>query len=494
MKCVRVLIALAAGLACTANAAELRVLAPILENGAPLEKADPGGRLVPVVTQVRSGALYTRLQREVSSGFTAAILAMDEEARRIAGDDVAAPTWLYLSTEDGGFARKGFWLSEGDAQRYVPDPFVDLVVDGASIENGAFEEIFAHEMGHVFLRRLLPGLPAGYSRTPHSSLSITDYPTAFDEGFAAHFQGLVRRLTRNPVLRNQDLGLEFKPFLSYWASNIDRATRIDGMRRNWFVQAQVAPPHEGDSISRRDQSALFDVARLKNANQMFASEGVIATLFYRWLVPGPDERQVLLDRYSRIFRAIRKMNEHELNPDSAVFLDVLERYCEQFPQERDHALALVVDTTYGVTADPGSAPRVESLAAIGRGGDMRGFVSGLESTRTRLAEVHEMVRKSPRMLRAGLGPDLWLLGAPGERTTEGVRPTINLNSAELEDLLQIEGLDRVSAERALSSRRAAGPYRDLADFLTRNRVDSDAARLLEDAARAAREAGTHSRR
>src|SRR6185312_6523745 len=97
------------------------------------------------------------------------------------------------------------------------------IVDVNSIRVGDFEEIFAHEMGHIYLRRLLPTLPPGYSRTAHASLSMTDYPTAFDEGFATHFQGLARRLTSNTVLHDTDLGLESKPFLSYWLSNIDRA-------------------------------------------------------------------------------------------------------------------------------------------------------------------------------------------------------------------------------------------------------------------------------
>lgn len=286
-----------------ASAAELGVLAPVIESGQPLQRDDPQGRPVPVVVRVRSGELYDRLQREAAGGFTGTLLALDETAQRIAGR-APGTTWLYLSTKDGGFARSGFWLREENRSRYVAEPFVDLVVTVESVRNGDFEEIFAHELGHVFLRRLLPRLPDGYSRTAHSSVSVTDYPTAFDEGFAIHFQAMVRRHTRNTALRDQDAGLASKPFLGYWASHLDRAMRIDGVRRNLFVQARRTMAGDGDAIVRHDQSPQFDLARLKTGQQMLASEGVIATLFYRWLAPGLDDaRDAWTQRYGEVFSA-----------------------------------------------------------------------------------------------------------------------------------------------------------------------------------------------
>jgi len=168
-------------------AAELGVLAPVLANGQPQTQDDPAGHAAPVVTRVRSGGLYEQVQREAREGFLGTVLALDESAQRIAGATTPTPTWLYLSAEDGGFARRGFWLEENGRRRFVDELFVDLVVDADTIADSGFEEIFSHEMGHVFLRRLMPGLPYGWSRTPHSSMSVTDYPTAFDEGFATHF-------------------------------------------------------------------------------------------------------------------------------------------------------------------------------------------------------------------------------------------------------------------------------------------------------------------
>ncbi len=496
-----------------APANELGILVPVVVNGQALQKPDPRGRSVPVVTQLRSGALYDQLRKEAGRGATALVLVLDDLAQRKAGATVSSPTWLLLSDRDGGFARKGFWLRDtpddrerregrdrrerdeaatANAERYVAEPFVDLLVDANFVANGGFEEIFAHEMGHVFLRRLLPRLPDGYSRTPHMSLAITDNPTAFDEGFATHMQGLARRFTENESLHNQDLGLENRPFLSYWLSNLDRASRIDGVRRNWFVQAQITAPGSGDAIMRRDHSTLFDTTRLKNGNQMMASEGVIATLFYRWLVPGSVERSAVLQRYSMLFDALVALNHRpptnqKLDSDAPLFLDMIEAYRAVNPQESARLLALAIETTYGATADATLTTQFEGLAAEGRAGDIEKFSGELKSARSALEHLQTTVAQSPSTARAALGPSIWLFKE---------RPTaiaIDLNTAEREALLTLPGVDAATADRALESRRSKGPFKDATDFAKRSSLAPAATAQLQGMLDAMTKAGTYAR-
>ena len=73
------------------------------------------------------------------------------------------PSWLLLMEEEGGSAKRGFWLRQAGRDRLIDQPFVALLTDPASIADGSFEEIFSHELGHV----LLPRLPAGLSRVNH---------------------------------------------------------------------------------------------------------------------------------------------------------------------------------------------------------------------------------------------------------------------------------------------------------------------------------------
>ena len=161
-------------------------------------------------------------------------------------------------------------------------------------------------------------------------MSVTDYPTAFDEGFATHFQSLVRRHSRNPRLEELTLGLDAKPFLPYWLSNLDRAGRIDGVRRNLFVQQQFVPAgSDAEAWSRANESTAFDMARLKNGQQMLSSEGVIATLFHRWLVPGEASRDAIVSRYSQLFRTMATASARgwTMKSDTPMLLDLVDRYC-----------------------------------------------------------------------------------------------------------------------------------------------------------------------
>ncbi|HEY7638131.1 MAG TPA: helix-hairpin-helix domain-containing protein [Steroidobacteraceae bacterium] len=470
-------------------AAGLGVLAPVVVDGQPLMKRDPRDREVPVVTRVTSGPLYDQLQIEAHDGFTATVLALDALAQQRSGID-PVPTWLFLAVEDGGFPRAGFWLRDAQGERFVPDAYVDLVVDADTVANGGFEEIFAHEMGHVFLRRLFPSLPSGYSRTPHMSLAMTDYPTAFDEGFATHFQPLARRLTRNAALHDEDLGLTSKPLVPYWLSNLDRSARTDGVRRNWFVQLQ-APQGGAGSAAR---STLFDIERLKNGNQMLASEGVVATLFYRWLAPGPGDPHALLERYGKMFYAFAALEKRKPGPDSPLMIQLVDCYRQLYAQEGDRMLTTLLDTTYGATADASLRPAVESVAARGRSGDMETFVGELATSRKAFAKLRESVLKDPVMAGAALGPNIWLLSdAPMGGPDKNAKTAINLNTAERDDLLKLPGIDTASADKALDSRRRDGLFRTLDDFVARAGLGPDAKEKLAQMMSAMQKAGVYSR-
>ncbi|MBF6022946.1 ComEA family DNA-binding protein [Lysobacter niastensis] len=486
-------LSIAAVLPLAGAAAELGVLAPVIVDGKPQERAAPnGGAMVPVVTRVNEGKLFDQLQHEAREGFTASVLALDEAAQRASGKPMR-PTWLFLSLEDGGFPRFGFWLQEGGQARYVADHYVDLVTDEDTVANGGFEEIFAHEQGHVLLRRLLPSLPAGYSRTPHAALAVTDRVTAFDEGFAMHFQALARRFTRNEQLRAEDDGLTGKPFLPYWASHADRTWRLEGTRRNSFVQRQLPLPGEADPILARDHSPLFDPGHLKSGDQMMASEGVISTVCYRWLAPGEGTTQALLQRYGKLFDALKALDKRGLTNDSPVLVELIQSYAMRYPQEGEQAKRVFIETTYGATVDPAMARQSEALAAVGSVGDMEGFVGGLKPARAAMAKLTETT--TPATLGRALSAPIWLYSdaptKPGQSQGGGL--AFDVNTVEPEQL-QALGLDAATAQRIVEDRRAHGPYADLASLSKRAALTPANVAKLDSLNRAALRAGPTLRR
>lgn len=442
------LAALAPGPAC---AAELALLEAEHADGAPHRLAAPDGRPAPVMRRVVDGALHDRLQTEARDGFTAALLALDEQARTVAGQPVSAPTWLLLSDEDGGFARTGFWLRTADGLRYHDEPYVDLVVREDDIDSGLFEEIFAHELGHVLLRRLVPGLAPGWSRTPHAALAITDRTTAFDEGWAIHFQGLVRRHTRNERLQRIDHGLEDKPFLGSWASNIDRSARIDGMRRNVFVQRQLPLPEVADPVRALAHSTLFDSAHLKTGDQMMASEGVVATVFHRWLGGGDTATQA--QRYRRVFESLHALDAADLDAGSPVLVRLVQRYAADRPDDAPEAVRTLVETTYGATGDRRAAQAWEAIARPGRLGEMAGFVGGLKAARAALAASVSAATADPAQLDDALSPPLWL--ATG---TDADPVVLDANTAAATELALLPGLAPALASRLVAERDARGGF------------------------------------
>jgi hypothetical protein len=463
----------------SATSASLGVLVPVRQGEEIMTRPGPGGGPMPVFQPAPDSALFRGLIRESRRGTVAFVLQLDEQAQHVSGQ-TAQPTWLLLTEEEGGFARRGFWLRERGTDRFVDQPYVALVVDPDSVADGSFEEIFAHETGHVLLRRLLPRLPAGMSRLNHGSLTVTDDPTAFDEGFAIHFQAVSRLLTVNTALKAHDAGLGEKPFTPLWQSNVDGTLRIDGVRRNWFVHRQLLPPGLDDAAARRANSSAFDVGALKNGNQMMASEGVVATVFYRAMAP-----DLALARYVSLFRAMRQLNNEDLLPDSPLLPLLTRTWMRTDPRPGARFAKSFVETTYGATIDRALPQATMVLAQIGRLGKQQAFVEHLKPARAQMAELIEKITRQSDSLTAALGPALWIATAEPQ--------ALNLNTAETDQLAALDGFLAEWAEKIVAERDSQGPYGSLSDLVRRAGLPAAVASKLQDMAAAAVALGTNSR-
>ena len=60
---------------------------------------------------------------------------------------LSEPMSLLMSSEEGGFARDGFWLEDAQGRRKpIQAGYVDLVVNERTVADGDFDEIFSHEL------------------------------------------------------------------------------------------------------------------------------------------------------------------------------------------------------------------------------------------------------------------------------------------------------------------------------------------------------------
>jgi hypothetical protein len=480
------------------------VVAPMLDaNHQVLTAPAPDGKSYPVFQAAPPSKLVEAIRKELATSYAQQALRLDRYARNLvlskrtgahgpAEEWLTAPMYFLLSTQDGGFARFGFWLQDDSGNRkLVLAGYVDMLVEEEDCSHGCIEEIFSHELGHLILRTLAGSLAHGNSRKMHQSMTITDYPTAFDEGFAEHFQPLSRDTHANASPGN------FAPdFELFWLSAADTQLRTDGVKRNLFIHRKPIPEmayDTGPDLYRlfidAETSTMFLPTELKNGQQMMASEGVISTLlyrfvndpklnshyreasFYRAFLPSVSDRpqdsiSAAENEHLKLFAAIASAGV--VKADQPPMIRVVEQYAKLFPDEAKRIYSDFITTTWGATVSQPLASKLMQAAAEGGRGDMTAFRHDrpwplLDST---IAEVSE----GKRGLGSSVGPELWIVNSGFKIASamwsddRSLPLTINLNTATEPELMTIPGIDVMSARKLVSARNERGFFASLTDL------------------------------
>jgi len=237
---------------------ELRILVPLMDDlGGILHLEGPSGQTYPVLCEPGADSAVSSftdvLRRRLTGGPAARALRMERQSR--------------LAAVNGAGGSSGQNVSGDSPSNTLP---------------GA--------LGPAFL--LLSDREGGFADRPspstkmHMSMSVTDYQTAFDEGFAEHFQTVVADQIGSAAPHQVDLVAQVR---GLWHSGIDAHMRVHGVRGNLCVHGKAIPtcidecsdPYELYLDS--ETSILFDHGTLKTGQQMMACEGVIATPFYRMI-------------------------------------------------------------------------------------------------------------------------------------------------------------------------------------------------------------------
>ncbi len=422
-------------------------------------------------------------------------------------------TYLFISDRQGGFPAKGFWLEQPDGtlrdMRGVD--FVDMqfnLDDLSGSDFGDFAQIFPHELGHILMRELAGQPERQVSHAVHFVTVRTDPWVAFAEGWGEHFQAAAldhspaaqaRRAEPLPSIkaswyarfaREQTNGCYFCPanlsFL-FWQGQGEQQLRDGAVRGNGFIYTLALPPELADGRRAPYETMLYqDVipptpgAPLKNGAQMLASEGVMATLFYRlagdarlqavyrepgfyepFLPPGQpaDWTQVRPEDlftpeenvYLKLFDVFAHSITWEVGRGSSPMLQVIAGYAERFPDEAGIVYEITLDVTRGVTVD---------AAAFARRGQS-----------TYLAELQQRLLRGESRLDGALGPPLWLSnldyqGGYGVFRYFPLHPPYNfdLNAADAADLRSVPGVSAGLAERIVAARERLGHFDGVNDL------------------------------
>lgn len=455
--------------------------------GHAVEQHAPGGRLVPVARPYR-GKFEPRLRTVLGQGLLEKLPAIDAQARRASRERTDCPMpgegiAILLSDEDGGFARKDFYVEAPAGQRtFCPDYYIDITLDDASLEDGTFEEVLSHEYGHVLLRRLLGPIPPTPSRNGHSVLTLTDPITAFDEGFGIQMQPLAARLSTTPGFRARVEGRSSPSAADFWLSRRETWLRDTAVPRNDFAFESVPPGEGGDPYARwlaAETSLSVDPCHLKTGNAMMASEGVAAAFLYRLLGAGVDEAAVE-HRYAQLVTVLARIGKWQAQ---APLVALVRDWGEAFPEDRGEVDRLFLDITHGATASVAAHDEAERLSCMGARGSLATFVPALKAYRGTMAKLAAQVVDGRTSIDAALGPSLWLAD-PAVRIAEqpwaGERDlplVVDLNTASEPGLSLLLG-DRALATRLVDTRRH-GLFASLDDASRRAALSPAQAALLQ---------------
>lgn len=412
---------------------------------------------------------------DINQPFNWQMVRMSQCARNLM-KNTNGPNVLYLSGNEGGFPRTGLWLTDnaGKETHYPDLAFVDLVLDKNKIAQGDLS-IYTHELGHVMmgliLGETLEKLKLDRSPKQHVSMGVTDYLTAFNEGWGIHFQRLAYDQTEKYRRAFDEKLTPDRSMSLVWHSGMDEYLRLNYVKDNGYIYEKlIQTGNMTDSLEPEQRilldhtSPAFDHTRIKNAQQMLSCEGVLATLFYQINTdPKLSKNFLKADFYTpflvknlpagmnpdQVFSPVENMMIknfwvwHQMkNRDisGSPLMAWIEEWCLQFPDDRNEMLRQFIQLTKGVTVSQELSRLTEKINYLGQTGEYQKFKSLLPQYHDQLKKMTENCLSDIKMLEANIGPELWVRSKSVKIRRalwmpESMSPlTVNLNTASLPEI------------------------------------------------------------
>jgi len=393
------------------------------------------------------------------------------------------PAYLALTENEGGFAKQGFYLVNGESRlNKNHTPYVDITIRAATSPVNklmSFSQLFPHEMGHVLFRLLCTEDSAennSRSVDMHFFSLVTDYPTAFNEGFAEHIENISRLFEKNEGIKTgiqNDLekiaassqhaikGFErdfiyplrigyYKATMLNWYQKYEDYKRheqaLSGSVR--FKSASLQLSNIEDQLSYRNSGVDIKKSESRNLVQLHATEGVISSFFTNL------STSKVANNYRDItfYKDFLLDSVNNMQSPEELFTPLQNQFIKYFYVL--HNYVVINNSSKSQLSD---------------------FIDGyLSSFPEDAAEVQDIFRKTTgQNYTNDLPPSLWLLVKNYNHRLLAFDPygaitvpvyTFSLNAAEVEDLQTINGLSRLEAEKIISYREENGFFTDLSQL------------------------------
>ena len=411
------------------------------------------------------------------------------------------PAYLALTENQGGFPRYGFTLLDGASHSRKPNAaYVDITVSQATEKPDklmSLTQLYPHEMGHI-LFHFLSAEDTLASNTKNVDMHffsvITDYSTAFNEGFAEHIENVSRMSEKNESIKKGVAGdieqIEisteaslngfkrdfvypfrlgfYKASMLFWYQKYEDYKRhvqaVSGDIR--YKNLSVPVSDVEDQLTYRNAGVAFQKGNLRNYVQMLSTEGAVSAFFTHlttsdlanhYLDP-PFYAQFLHDRdttdfapqelfspmQNQFLKYFHVMHGYVLenNAKKAQLIDFIEGYLKEFPSEAT-GLKEQFKLALGVEYSPDVPPPLWLMAK---------------------GHSHRMLVFDPY----------------GTITLPFY--TFDLNAAEAEDILTLGDISRPEAEKVVGYRDTNGFFTDWEQLRTISDLAPQTAEKLISAA------------
>ncbi len=376
--------------------------------------------------------------------------------------------------------------SEDEVKDYPNLCFLAFNTNWDDIKSSGIEEIFAHEFSHVWLSLLGYDFTLSKSNKFHTCTAITDPFMAFSEGFAEHFEILTKDMKGN--FESDSTFWDYGFDVNAWLCLRDEQLRYYSVRNNRFIYHTAFPySEEYDTYNHLHfahiTSSAFTPEKLKNGNQMMASEGVISSVFYQiyqhelfknafldnsfYSQFGIDKEDIdpLTNLYLKIVFAISKINLRK----STVMTDFIRSYGEEFPQEKEQLYDVFLKVTHFATTSIKAIKVFGDLYRIGKRGEVNAFKDVLINTTKWKKNLFKRILSGEVTLDHALSEKIWIdsqeeiTPIPWEPEKK-VKYRFDLNTATEIDLLYLDGITHKQAECLIKTRDSSSGFKTIDEF------------------------------
>ena len=393
--------------------------------------------------------------------------------------EAVEPAYLALSQNDGGYAKVGFYLKQGNEHIDKSKvPYIDIVEDRIANHQDrlmSVTQLYPHEMGHLIygLLNSTKGDETSKSVDMHYFSLRTDYSTAFNEGFSEHIENIARIFEENDSIKRgifKDLesikekskysirGFEkdflhplrfgyFKMTMPLWYQKFEDYKRhehaVNGTVR--YMNSNLELRNIEDQLTYRNSGVRQNEGELRNYIQMLSTEGVNSAFFTS--LTQSDLGEIYLD--ISFYKSFLSDTTTLINSPEEIFTPIQNQFLKYFyvfhnyMGDENYSQSQLIDFMEGyISAFPSEEDGIKKIFKE---------VTYLNYTRELPPDLWIMVKDHPHRL---------LVLDPYDAITMPVY-TFDINASEVVDWLTIKGIQKEDAIKIIEYRKANGFFTSL---------------------------------